>query len=74
MIQLKTSLVRVCQSDLLSRRRSFVTTADTFTLVALTALFALFAATMAWAEMLTRRHSAARVHVLTSSQRKRRSF
>ena len=36
-----------------------MTTTDIITLAALTALFAVFAATMAWAEMLTRRHIAA---------------
>jgi hypothetical protein len=51
-----------------------VTTTDTVTLAALTALFAVFAATMAWAETLTRRHIAAHAPVLTSSQRKRPPF
>jgi hypothetical protein len=74
LIQLKTSLARDCKCDLLLKRRSLVTTTDTVTLAALTALFAVFAATMAWAEMLTRRHIAAHVPVLTSSQRKRPPF
>jgi hypothetical protein len=51
-----------------------VTATDIITLAALTALFAVFAATMAWAEMLTRRHIAAHVPVPTSSQRKRSPF
>jgi len=42
-----------------------MTTSDTTTLVALTALFAVFTAAMAWAEMLTRRHIVARASVDT---------
>jgi hypothetical protein len=42
--------------------------------IALTVLFAAFAATMAWAEILTRRHIAICDSVDTSHRRKRRSF
>ncbi|MGA7071602.1 MAG: hypothetical protein WA773_02420 [Bradyrhizobium sp.] len=51
-----------------------MTTTDIITLVALTVLFAGFAATMAWAETLTRRHCSAHFRVDTSSQRKKRPF
>lgn len=51
-----------------------MTTSDTPTLVALTALFAVFTAAMAWAEMLTRRHIVARASVDTLNKRKRRPF
>jgi hypothetical protein len=46
------------------------TNTDALTLVTLTAAFALFAATMAWAETLTRRYTAVRAPVATSSQYK----
>lgn len=74
LIQLKTSLVGSCHRDVLPERRRFVTTTDIITLVALTVLFAGFAATMAWAETLTRRHCSAHFRVDTSSQRKKRPF
>jgi len=51
-----------------------MTTSDTTTLVALTALFAVFTAAMAWAEMLTRRHIVARASVDTLNKRKRCPF
>jgi len=48
-----------------------VTTTDTTTL---TALFAAFAATMAWAEMFTRQYTAACASAGTSGQRRRHPF
>lgn len=49
-----------------------MSTTDTITLVALTLLFAAFAATMAWAEAFVRRHAAARAVADTSNQHQRR--
>ena len=70
MIQLKTSLAQDCQHHL--SRRGFVTATDIMALIAQTVLFAGFAATMAWADILTRPHTATSASVGTSGRRKKR--
>jgi hypothetical protein len=54
------------------QRRTFVTTTDIIMLVTLTGLFAAFAATMAWLETFTRRHTAVRASADTPGPRKGR--
>lgn len=70
LIQLKTSLAQDCQHHL--SRRGFVTATDIMALIAQTVLFAGFAATMAWADILTRPHTATSASVGTSGRRKKR--
>ena len=70
LIQLKTSLAPDCQHHL--SRRGFVTATDIMALIAQTVLFAGFAATMAWADILTRPHTATSASVGTSGRRKKR--
>jgi hypothetical protein len=73
LIQLKTFLA-LTVSVTSCEKESFVNTTDIVTLVALTALFAAFAATMVGVEIFLRRHAPARSPAGTSSQRKGRLF
>jgi hypothetical protein len=58
----------------LLKRRNLVDTIAIIELVGTTALFVAFAATMAWAEVVFRRLTAARAPAETSIWRKRRPF